>query len=193
MKKLIAFAVAALVAGAAFAAITDLVNSYVIVNGAYWDASGQGHDAFHNGNLGNLYSLTLGGETTVKVSDDPHSWADGWSYDLMNWKVTTTADPEEAAIISGKVNLGTTEIYDDSFKTKNDGVAVADFSTLTDNESYKLQVWYGISGDNESVWDSNNSANYVASFTKTAVPEPATMSLLGLGALAMVLRRKLRK
>lgn len=29
--------------------------------------------------------------------------------------------------------------------------------------------------------------------TPTGVPEPATMSLLGLGALAMVLRRKLRK
>lgn len=29
--------------------------------------------------------------------------------------------------------------------------------------------------------------------TPTAIPEPATMSLLGLGALAMVLRRKMRK
>jgi hypothetical protein len=29
--------------------------------------------------------------------------------------------------------------------------------------------------------------------TTTAIPEPATMSLLGLGALAMVLRRKIRK
>ena len=27
----------------------------------------------------------------------------------------------------------------------------------------------------------------------TSIPEPATMSLLGLGALAMVLRRKIRK
>ena len=34
-------------------------------------------------------------------------------------------------------------------------------------------------------------ANYLG--TVTQVPEPATMSLLGLGALAMVLRRKLRK
>ena len=39
------------------------------------------------------------------------------------------------------------------------------------------------------------TAEYSATFTTaaSAVPEPATMSLLGLGALAMVLRRKLRK
>ena len=29
--------------------------------------------------------------------------------------------------------------------------------------------------------------------TPSEIPEPATLSLLGLGALAMVLRRKLRK
>jgi hypothetical protein len=30
-------------------------------------------------------------------------------------------------------------------------------------------------------------------FATAPIPEPATMSLLGLGALAMVLRRKIRK
>ncbi len=46
-------------------------------------------------------------------------------------------------------------------------------------------------------WDSRPSATPDVALqldgTMTSIPEPATMSLLGLGALAMVLRRKIRK
>ena len=44
---------------------------------------------------------------------------------------------------------------------------------------------------NFNMSDDTKIANYLG--TVTQVPEPATMGLLGLGALAMVLRRKLRK
>ena len=41
---------------------------------------------------------------------------------------------------------------------------------------------------------SSNTSGYVTdAFKPITIPEPATMSLLGLGALAMVLRRKIRK
>ena len=39
----------------------------------------------------------------------------------------------------------------------------------------------------------NGGNSIVINGTTQAIPEPATMSLLGLGALAMVLRRKIRK
>ena len=56
--------------------------------------------------------------------------------------------------------------------------------------SKKETVWGDVGGDS---WLNNGGANYSANFNVQAVPEPATMSLLGLGALAMVLRRKIRK
>ena len=59
---------------------------------------------------------------------------------------------------------------------------------------------YGGAGTTATDWfrlDSRPSATPDVALqldgTMTAVPEPATMSLLGLGALAMVLRRKIRK
>lgn len=47
--------------------------------------------------------------------------------------------------------------------------------------------------DGQTTWDTPIKANQQVPGAEPAVPEPATMSLLGLGALAMVLRRKLRK
>ena len=46
--------------------------------------------------------------------------------------------------------------------------------------------------DGQTTWETPIKANLQVQGS-TSVPEPATMSLLGLGALAMVLRRKLRK
>ena len=67
--------------------------------------------------------------------------------------------------------------------------------TLQDGDVVGINMWaktYGTSGDE---WLSANGGNYNAYFTvgATPVPEPATMGLLGLGALAMVIRRKMSK
>ena len=76
----------------------------------------------------------------------------------------------------------------------------ANGATLVDGERYTLALWAKTYGGDGEKWYSNQEgaggANYEGMFTYnsgTVIPEPATMSLLGLGALAMVLRRKLRK
>jgi hypothetical protein len=75
------------------------------------------------------------------------------------------------------------------------------FAAVSGLESGQLGVaFYGGTSSANTSWvrlDSRPSAtpNTALSIegTMTAIPEPATMSLLGLGALAMVLRRKIRK
>ena len=75
------------------------------------------------------------------------------------------------------------------------------FTAVSGLESGELALAvYGGSGTGATDWfrlDSRPSATPQVALslegTMTAVPEPATMSLLGLGALAMVLRRKMSK
>jgi hypothetical protein len=64
---------------------------------------------------------------------------------------------------------------------------------LAPGTEYTVAVWFNAVRDATEVWDSNGNANYVADFQTAAVPEPATLGLLGLGALALGFRRKARK
>jgi hypothetical protein len=59
---------------------------------------------------------------------------------------------------------------------------------ITEATQIRIQGWGATSTGGNFRLD-----NVVLNGTVTAIPEPATMSLLGLGALAMVLRRKLSK
>jgi len=69
-------------------------------------------------------------------------------------------------------------------------------TVLQNGDVVGIDMWaktYGTSGDE---WYSAGGNNYHAFFTvgdPTPIPEPATMGLLGLGALAMVIRRKMSK
>ena len=79
------------------------------------------------------------------------------------------------------------------------GLTVDLLAGLSAGTSYTLEIYGLITGTDpvDTLYDNNNAAaaNYTATFdtAPAAIPEPTTMSLLGLGALAMVLRRKISK
>ncbi len=192
MKKFLVFAVAVAMAACAFGqAATWMGNSYIWadVDGAgqtWYDASGTGQaaGAFNGQDFGIVSSLVIGGEIQsfgdadgmanpafMNYSIDSGSFApiqlDWFDYaSNNNWFHTLTGEDVADGLSAGEHTLA---IY---FSKPSTDIGAAPDGNL---------------------YDSNASANYNATFETTAIPEPATMSLLGLGALAMVLRRKMSK
>lgn len=197
MKKLIIFALVAMVASFAMAqTLEGIANSYVydVGNDVWYTASGAGAwatgGAFDGADFGVVSALTLGGQAATWQGGSGDTTA------TMFWEVFQGATSQG----SGNMNmdwLNNTggEFGNDSTWENTTGVNVA-FGLAASTE-YTVAAWFNAVQDNGvdpavTVWDSG-TGNYVASFETTAIPEPATMSLLGLGALAMVLRRKIRK
>ncbi len=194
MKKLAVFAVAVVLAASAFGAAGWIGNSYIYANGDWYAASGSEGDwtAGSWSDLGTISSLLLGGQ--IQIWDENGSdWASG-AGDWMHY----TIDGDDTAWVDMNMAYSTYGgDYGNNMLFQTGGTEFAttavDISALDDGE-HTISIYFGgVDGQ----YDSNGGANYTATFTKTsstpAVPEPATMSLLGLGALAMVLRRKLRK
>ncbi len=86
------------------------------------------------------------------------------------WTATTSIAPWTSTIGTLAEGVNTLNMYAEDDVSAGGG-------TVAGTGGLRLQTAVTISGDVQA----------------SAIPEPATMSLLGLGALAMVLRRKIRK
>jgi hypothetical protein len=197
MKKLIVMAVAAMVAVSAMAHLFDGYFLAVANGEDKWTGFGPGNQPYE---LGEVYSLTLGSQ--IK------SWkADGQEIN-MYYSVYETGGPEGTW---ANAAMGWCDNYDNDSKSmwatgsNWDSPAQVDigFAGLAEDKSYTIAVYFqdvsveGNYGNYGASAEQAGGGNFTATFTKvaapTSVPEPATMSLLGLGALAMVIRRKLSK
>ena len=198
MKKLIVMAVAAMVAVSALAGggwwLAE--GDYgITLGGVTTDLTAWSTDANNGTDLGTLSSLIL---SDAKL----HYWVDNPG-DTTGMNVFFDIyDDQGTKLTSETVNVwlgnGSLESGHD-FTMVNSSIAGGDiYSALEEGKSYGIDMYAKIYGssDGDQYISGDNDSHYHAGFTystQAAVPEPATMSLLGLGALAMVIRRKLRK
>ena len=124
-------------------------NSFITVNGLWCTGSnGYVHEGgkFDGKDLGELTSLVLGGELQV--------WPSSEEAATMYYSIDNA---EAVAISLPKTGM-------DGENSKHSGSATVDLSALAAGE-HTLAVWFNHGGD----WDSNNSNNFVATFT---IPAP---------------------
>ena len=146
----------------AWAGATWIGNSYIVANGTWYNASGTGQTAgaFHDKNLGSITSLTLGGEIqTYGQTSGTNNPA------KMHYQISG----KNAAYITlywFKYQNNNNFFHSNSNGSTSSNNAFAsktiDISSLTPGD-YTLSVWF--EQPDGSQWDSNNSNNYVASFT----------------------------
>lgn len=197
MKKMAALIISLSVLLVVSASAQSIFNGYAYLSdttagsGTSWfDLSGtaQGANDFQGADLGDFTSnLWLGGQTGF--------WSDGQGVEYITMHYNITGD----ATASGSVSYAF-ESYsapDDQWGTDINGANASDLSvdliaahTLGVGD-YSLAVWVeGKANNRASVWDNNGASNYTATFS--VVPEPATISMLGIGAFGLMLLRRLK-
>ena len=204
MKKLLAFALVAMMAGVSFGAwgFYDADRSWVVLDDgsgpagySLWDS---GAGTFQGADLGtfdltmNSFTLT---EFNTKTYKNGSSDVTGTEYFYTIYTGTRPVSPTFTSLGGGWLS----DLGGGNQTWGATGLTVDLLAGLSAGTSYTLEIYGLITGTDpvDTLYDNNNAAaaNYTATFdtAPAAIPEPATMSLLGLGALAMVLRRKISK
>ncbi|MGD9612259.1 MAG: PEP-CTERM sorting domain-containing protein [Kiritimatiellia bacterium] len=202
MKKILAFALVAMLAGSSFGA-WGLWASDGSFSSTTIDGVTQSLAAFDSYDFG-TFDLTMDSMIFSLVSvntfkNDTSDVMDA-NYYYTIYTGSRPVTPTFTQIDGGWLaDLGG---GDQTWGASGLSIDLLDYAGLVAGTTYTLEIYGEVNGDDDTgasapyfQYDNNNAApaNYTATFSTAPIPEPATMSLLGLGALAMVLRRKMSK
>ena len=192
MKKLAVFAVAVVLAASAFADY-GWYDGAMSIGGVNTDFTTWSTSSDSPTDLGIVSDLTISSIAFNVWSDANDRGGANMYFRIWDGGASQVGDDQDLWLGASTFIAGSTHDYAISW-TGTEDLAAATGLTLESGKTYYVDMWAKTYGDSGDEWYSgDNGSNYHAQMTTPAVPEPATMSLLGLGALAMVLRRKLRK
>lgn len=195
MKKVLVFALIAMVAGSAMAQNVVLNPGFETAGGETWlaqDWTLAGSGVWRND--ANPYAGTW--HLSIDASQDPAALQtiDGLSA-WADLPITLSAYVEVVGGDGGNVYMGANQF--DSSDTFISNHESAQIWGTTGYEQFFVNFDGAANLDSIEVYFKSDEVSGrrfdIDNVSLTAIPEPATMSLLGLGALAMVLRRKMKK
>lgn len=146
--------------------------------------------AYTAGTMEQFLSYGIAGETKGYYPDGVSTHMTGYAADGSAISTATTKDGQAEVIwqytdtaLNG--SYATWRVYNNADKNLATKYLVLNWQKInvTPSETYTAEVLS---------WNSTDTRDYMK-YDVPAVPEPATMALVGLGSLAMVIRRKLRK
>jgi len=194
MKKVLVFLAIVMIASFVGAqTLTWMGDSYAysVDNDEWYRGSGPANGGWANLSLTIFDDMDFGIVSTLNLGGQVMTY---WDDNATHPSTTVTMEYQVDATPQSNLALGW-----NSFASNNDkwedmtGVDVIAASGVGAG-SHTVAIWFqAAEAGQTTIFDNNGGANFVADFQTAAVPEPATMTLLGLGALAMVLRRKMRK
>ena len=197
MKKLLVFALVAMVAGSAMAQFGMTYgwwDTQITIAGQNFDVTTWSEDSEDGTFLG---TLDLAGQVFNISAVNGNIWSQAQDRDGANFFFNTFVNNTQDAVGTNWHVGAVTHVSSNDYTLVNTTGSGNIGSTLLKNgDVVVLDFWaktYGTSGDQ---WYSGASGqNYHAYFNvgTTPIPEPATMGLLGLGAVALALRRKMSK
>ena len=169
------------------ASVTKTVDSVTFtvsrLNGGIWVFDGSGNS---NANWGSRYVWMDPSDTPDKFVIDFDTELSSVGIDIGDWN----ADEDDVFLqaFDGAGGTGNMVGSDTAFLAGSDDLRNGDYATLTTAPGSGIRsilVW------GEGFGNNNNVA--IDNLEFEAVPEPATMTLLGLGALAALRKKKARK